>query len=168
MWFTGLSGSGKSSLAMLAEQRLLAAGRPSYVLDGDNLRLGLNADLGFAMADRAENLRRIAHVACLLADAGLTVLVPTISPLAEHRELARSIHDTAGIAFREVYLDTPVEVCEQRDPKGLYAKARAGEITNFTGIDSPYEVPQHPDLRLWHDGPPDALVDQIVRLVEAT
>ena len=165
VWFTGLSGSGKSSLAVLAEQRLLAAGRPAYVLDGDNLRLGLNADLGFTMADRAENLRRIAHVAATLADAGLVVLVPTISPLAEHREQARAIHDNAGLAFREVYLDTPVEVCERRDPKGLYAKARAGEISDFTGIDSPYEVPTHPDLRLAHDNPPDALVEPILRML---
>ena len=164
-WLTGLSGSGKSSLAVLAEQQLLAAGRPAFVLDGDNLRLGLNADLGFSMADRAENLRRIAHVACLLAEAGLVVLVPTISPLAEHREQARAIHDNVGVTFREVYLDTPVEVCEERDPKGLYAKARAGEISDFTGVDSPYEVPTHPDLRLTHDNPPDALVEQVVRLI---
>jgi bifunctional enzyme CysN/CysC len=165
LWFTGLSGSGKSSLAVLAEQRLLAAGRPAFVLDGDNLRLGLNADLGFDMEDRAENLRRIAHVACLLAEAGLVVLVPTISPLVEHRELARGIHERAGIAFREIYLDTPVEVCERRDPKGLYARARAGQITNFTGIDSPYDVPEQPDLRLAHDNPPDALVEEILTLV---
>jgi bifunctional enzyme CysN/CysC len=165
VWFTGLSGSGKSSLAVLAEQRLLAAGKPAYVLDGDNLRLGLNTDLGFSMADRAENLRRIAHVASVLADAGLVVLVPTISPLAEHREQARAIHDNAGIAFREVYLDTPVDVCEQRDPKGLYAKARAGEISDFTGIDSPYEQPADPDLHLSHDNPVEAQVDRILRMV---
>ncbi|MEU2282999.1 adenylyl-sulfate kinase [Streptomyces sp. NPDC013178] len=166
VWFTGLSGSGKSSVAVLAEQRLLAAGRPAFVLDGDNLRLGLNADLGFSLADRAENLRRIAHVACLLAEAGLVVLVPAISPLAEHRELARSVHDSAGVAFREVYLDTPLEVCEQRDPKGLYAKARAEQITDFTGIDSPYEIPEQPDLRLAHNQPPDALVEEILHMVE--
>jgi bifunctional enzyme CysN/CysC len=135
------------------------------VLDGDNLRLGLNADLGFSLPDRSENLRRIAHVACLLADAGLVVLVPTISPLTQHRELARSIHDSAGIEFREVYLDTPLSVCDQRDPKGLYAKARAGQITNFTGIDSPYQRPEHPDLQLAHDNPPDALVERILRMM---
>ena len=166
LWFTGLSGSGKSSLAVIAERRLLAAGRPVFVLDGDNLRLGLNADLGFSMSDRAENLRRIAHVASLLAEAGLVVLVPAISPLAAHRELARSIHRDAGVGFWEIYLDTPLEVCEQRDPKGLYAKARAGKITDFTGIDSPYEEPVDPDLRLSHDQSPDALVEHIVRLVE--
>ncbi|MGQ0481838.1 MAG: adenylyl-sulfate kinase [Pseudonocardia sp.] len=164
VWFTGLSGSGKSSVAVLAERKLLAAGRPAYVLDGDNLRLGLNADLGFSMADRTENLRRIAHVACLLAEAGLVVLVPTISPLAEHRELARSIHAGAGIDFREVYLDTPLAVCEERDPKGLYARARAGEIAEFTGISSPYEPPTHPDLRLAHDRPPDELADRLVEV----
>ncbi|HEY1969853.1 MAG TPA: adenylyl-sulfate kinase, partial [Pseudonocardia sp.] len=106
------------------------------------------------------------HVACLLADAGLTVLVPTISPLAEHREQARAIHDNAGIAFREVYLDTPLEVCEQRDPKGLYAKARAGQIPDFTGIGSPYQVPEHPDLWLAHQNPPDTLVDHILAMIE--
>jgi bifunctional enzyme CysN/CysC len=165
VWFTGLSGSGKSSLAVLAEQRLLAAGRSAFVLDGDNLRLGLNADLGFDMEDRAENLRRIAHVACLMAEAGLVVLVPTISPLTEHRELARGIHERAGIAFREVYLDTPLEVCEQRDPKGLYARARAGEIPAFTGIDSPFDVPMNPDLRLNHTSTLEELAEEIVRLV---
>ena len=167
VWLTGLSGSGKSSLAVLAEQQLIAGGRPAFVLDGDNLRLGLNADLGFTLEDRTENLRRIAHVAALLAEAGLVVLVPTISPLAEHREQARAIHDVAGVEFREVYLDTPVEVCERRDPKGLYAKARAGLIRDFTGIDSPYEVPDHPDLRLNHDSSPDALVARIIALVNA-
>lgn len=166
VWFTGLSGAGKSSVALLAEQRLLATGRPTFVLDGDNLRLGPNADLGFSLADRAENLRRVAHVACLLAEAGLVVLVPTISPLAEHRELARSVHDSAGVALREVYLDSPLEVCERRDSKGLYAKARAGQVADFTGIDSSYEAPRQPGLRLAHDQPPDALAEKIVRLVE--
>jgi bifunctional enzyme CysN/CysC len=165
LWFTGLSGSGKSSLAVLAEQQLLAAGRPAFVIDGDNLRTGLNADLGFDMEDRAENLRRIAHVAALLAEAGLVVLVPTISPLAEHRELARGIHERAGIEFREIYVDTPVEVCERRDPKGLYARARSGQIRNFTGIDSPYDIPEDPDLRLAHSNPPDVLAAQVVALV---
>ena len=148
VWFTGLSGSGKSSVAVLAEQSLLEHGCPAYILDGDNLRHGLNADLGFTMADRAENLRRLAHVATLMADAGLTVLVPAISPMAEHRELARTVHTEAGIEFFEVFVDTPLADCERRDPKGLYAKARAGEITHFTGIDSPYQRPKNPDLRL--------------------
>ncbi|OBF57958.1 adenylyl-sulfate kinase [Mycobacterium sp. 852002-50816_SCH5313054-b] len=151
IWFTGLSGSGKSSVAMEVERKLLESGFPAYVLDGDNLRHGLNADLGFSMADRAENLRRLAHVAALLADSGQTVLVPVISPLAEHRELARKVHATSGQEFFEVFCDTPLDDCEKRDPKGLYAKARAGEIANFTGVDSPYQQPENPDLRLTPD-----------------
>jgi bifunctional enzyme CysN/CysC len=164
MWFTGLSGSGKSSVAMLAERRLLEAGRPAYVLDGDNLRHGLNADLGFSLAERAENLRRLAHVATLLADCGQVVLVPAISPLAEHRELARRVHEDAGVPFFEVFCDTPLDDCERRDPKGLYAKARAGHIKDFTGIDSPYEPPQNPDLRLTPDCTLEELAQQIVEL----
>ena len=166
LWFTGLSGSGKSSIAVLAEQSLLEHGCPAYILDGDNLRHGLNADLGFAMADRAENLRRLAHVATLMADAGLTVLVPAISPLAEHRELARAVHAEAGIEFFEVFVDTPLADCERRDPKGLYAKARAGEITHFTGIDSPYQRPTNPDLRLTPDHTAAELAEQVVALLE--
>jgi bifunctional enzyme CysN/CysC len=167
LWFTGLSGSGKSSVAMLVEQKLLEKGVPAYVLDGDNLRHGLNADLGFSMADRAENLRRLAHVAALFAGAGHTVLVPAISPLAEHRELARRVHAEAGLDFAEVFCDTPLEDCERRDPKGLYAKARAGEITHFTGIDSPYQRPKSPDLRLTPDHSLDELAQQVVELIEA-
>jgi bifunctional enzyme CysN/CysC len=166
LWFTGLSGSGKSSIAVLAEQTLLEHGCPAYILDGDNLRHGLNADLGFAMADRAENLRRLAHVATLMADAGLTVLVPAISPLAEHRELARKVHSDAGIEFFEVFVDTPLADCERRDPKGLYAKARAGEITHFTGIDSPYQRPTNPDLRLTPDHTAAELAEQVIALLE--
>lgn len=167
LWFTGLSGSGKSSIAVLAEQTLLEHGCPAYILDGDNLRHGLNADLGFAMADRAENLRRLAHVATLMADAGLTVLVPAISPLAEHRDLARKVHSDAGIEFFEVFVDTPLADCERRDPKGLYAKARAGEITHFTGIDSPYQRPTNPDLRLTPDHTAAELAEQVVLLLES-
>jgi bifunctional enzyme CysN/CysC len=166
VWFTGLSGSGKSSIAVVAEQMLLEQGCPAYILDGDNLRHGLNADLGFAMADRAENLRRLAHVATLMADAGLTVLVPAISPLREHRELARAVHAVAGIEFFEVFVDTPLEDCESRDPKGLYAKARRGEITHFTGIDSPYQRPRNPDLRLTPDRTVAELARQVVELLE--
>ncbi len=167
LWFTGLSGSGKSSVAMLVEQKLLEKGVPAYVLDGDNLRQGLNADLGFSMADRAENLRRLAHVAALIADSGHTVLVPAISPLEEHRDLARGVHADAGLDFIEVFCDTPLEDCEKRDPKGLYAKARAGEITHFTGIDSPYQRPKNPDLRLTPDRSCDELAQQVVELIEA-
>ena len=168
LWFTGLSGSGKSSIAVLVEQKLLEHGCPAYILDGDNLRHGLNADLGFSMADRAENLRRLAHIATLMADAGLTVMVPAISPLEEHRELARKVHADAGIEFFEVFVDTPLEDCEKRDPKGLYAKARAGEITHFTGIDSPYQRPKNPDLRLTPAYGPDELAQQVVDLLEST
>ena len=166
LWFTGLSGSGKSSVAVLVEQKLLEHGCPAYILDGDNLRHGLNADLGFSMADRAENLRRLAHIATLMADAGLTVLVPVISPLEEHRELARKVHVDQGVEFLEIFVDTPLEDCERRDPKGLYAKARAGEITHFTGIDSPYQRPKNPDLRLTPDHSPDELADQVIELLE--
>jgi bifunctional enzyme CysN/CysC len=166
LWFTGLSASGKSSVAMLVEQKLLEKGLPAYVLDGDNLRHGLNADLGFSMADRAENLRRLAHVAALIADSGHTVLVPAISPLAEHRELARRVHANAGLDFLEVFCDTPLDDCERRDPKGLYAKARAGEITHFTGIDSPYQRPKNPDLRLIPDRSLDELAQQVIDLIE--
>ena len=167
VWFTGLSGSGKSSVAVLAEQTLLEHGCPAYILDGDNLRHGLNADLGFTMADRAENLRRLAHVATLMADAGLTVLVPAISPLEEHRELARKVHSDAGIEFFEVFVDTPLADCERRDPKGLYARARAGEITHFTGIDSPYQRPKNPDLRLTPDHTAVQLAQQVIDLLES-
>jgi len=167
VWFTGLSGSGKSSIAVLAEQTLLEHGCPAYILDGDNLRHGLNADLGFTMADRAENLRRLAHVATLMADAGLTVLVPAISPLEEHRELARKVHSESGIEFFEVFVDTPLADCELRDPKGLYARARAGEITHFTGIDSPYQRPKNPDLRLTPDHTAAELAQQVIELLDA-
>ena len=167
VWFTGLSGSGKSSVAMLVEQRLLENGVPAYVLDGDNLRHGLNADLGFSMADRAENLRRLAHVTMLLGDSGHTVVVHAISPLSDHREVARRVHAAAGIDFIEVFCDTPLEDCERRDPKGLYAKARAGEITHFTGIDSPYQRPKNPDVRLTPDRGCDELAQQVVDVIES-
>ena len=148
VWFTGLSGSGKSTVAMEVEAALLRGGRPAYVLDGDNIRHGLNGDLGFGSADRDENVRRVAEVARLIADAGLVALVPLVSPFRRARENARELADAAGVRFIEVFVDTPLEICEQRDPKGLYAKARAGEITGFTGIDDPYEAPTNADLRL--------------------
>lgn len=166
VWFTGLSGSGKSSIAVLVEQKLIDSGRPAYILDGDNLRHGINADLGFSMADRAENLRRLAHIATLMADAGLTVLVPAISPLEEHRQLARKVHTDQGLEFLEVFVDTPLADCERRDPKGLYAKARAGEITHFTGIDSPYQRPKKPDARLTPEFSADELAQQVIELLE--
>ena len=167
LWFTGLSGSGKSSIAVLVEQKLLETGRPAYILDGDNLRHGLNADLGFSMGDRAENLRRLAHIATLMADAGLTVLVPVISPLEEHRELARKVHADAGVGFVEIFVDTPLADCEARDPKGLYAKARSGEITHFTGIDSPYQRPKNPDLRLTPEFSPDDAAQMVIDLLDS-
>jgi len=148
IWLTGLSGSGKSTVAAACEERLVAFDRPAYVLDGDNVRQGINGDLGFSASDRAENVRRVGHVARLMADAGIVVLVPLISPYRADRDLVRMIHEAAGLPFFEVFVDTPIELCEQRDPKGLYAKARAGEITGFTGIDDPYEAPGSPDLVL--------------------
>ncbi|MCV7386208.1 adenylyl-sulfate kinase [Mycolicibacter longobardus] len=167
VWLTGLSGAGKSSVAMRVEQLLLERGTPAYVLDGDNLRHGLNADLGFSMADRAENLRRLAHVATLLADSGQIVLVPAISPLIEHRQMARQVHTDAGFDFVEVFCDTSLEVCEQRDPKGLYAKARAGLITHFTGIDSPYQRPRNPDVRLSSQDSIDQQARQVINAIDA-
>ena len=146
LWFTGLSGSGKSTIANLVEKRLLAMGQHTYLLDGDNVRHGLNKDLGFTDEDRVENIRRVAEVARLMVDAGLIVLVSFISPFRAERRMAREMF--AEGEFAEVFVDTPLEVAEQRDVKGLYAKARAGEIKNFTGIDSPYEVPESPEIHL--------------------
>jgi bifunctional enzyme CysN/CysC len=148
IWFTGFSGSGKSTIASAVEAELVARGRPAYLLDGDNVRHGLNADLGFSADDRAENVRRIAHVAQLLADAGVVALVPVISPYRVGRQFARDIHAAAGLAFLEVWVSTPIEECERRDPKGLYVKARAGELRGFTGIDDAYEPPVSPELVL--------------------
>ena len=148
VWLTGLSGSGKSTIAVALEEHLLAAGRPCYRLDGDNLRHGLNADLGFAEADRTENVRRVGEVARLFADAGLVALVPVISPYEAGRAAVRAAHDRDGLAFLEVFVDTPLDVCESRDPKGLYAKAREGTLTGMTGIDAPYEAPPQPDVHV--------------------
>lgn len=148
IWFTGLSGSGKSTVAVAVEDRLLELGRPTYLLDGDNLRHGLNGDLGFTAEDRHENVRRVGEVARLFADAGVVSLVPLISPYRADRDRARAAHEAADLRFVEVFVNTPIEECEARDPKGLYAKARAGEITGFTGIDDPYEAPLRPDLEL--------------------
>ncbi|MGE0464041.1 MAG: adenylyl-sulfate kinase, partial [Vicinamibacterales bacterium] len=146
IWFTGLSGSGKSTIANRLEKRLVAEGRHTYLLDGDNVRHGLNRDLGFTEADRAENIRRVAEVAKLMVDAGLIVLVSFISPFRAERRFARSLF--ADGDFLEVFVDTPIEECERRDVKGLYAKARRGELPNFTGVDSPYEVPEQPEVHV--------------------
>lgn len=162
VWFTGLSGSGKSTLANEVAARLVAIGRLVYLLDGDNVRHGLNADLGFSKVDRAENVRRIGEVARLLADAGLVVLVPVISPYRVDRDRVRSIHHAADLPFVEVYVDTPLEECERRDPKGLYRRARAGELTGMTGLDDPYEPPLHPELVVH----PDELANQVQAVLE--
>ena len=163
VWFTGLSGSGKSTVAMACEAQLIAAGRPAYVLDGDNIRHGLNGDLGFSAEDRAENVRRVGHVACLMADAGLVALVPLVSPYRADRDAVRALHEAAGLPFVEVFVDTPIELCEQRDPKGLYAKARAGELKGFTGIDDPYEAPASAELVLRpDDGDPHAMAARVL------
>ena len=148
VWLTGLSGSGKSTIGVALEQHLIAAGIPAYLLDGDNLRHGLNGDLGFDTASRNENVRRAGEVAVLFADAGVVAIVPLISPYRADRDRVRTRHGDLGLPFVEVFVDTPIELCEQRDVKGLYAKARAGEITGFTGIDDPYEAPEAPEMRL--------------------
>ena len=164
LWFTGLSGSGKSTISNLLEKRLFAAGKHTYLLDGDNVRHGLNRDLGFTEADRVENIRRVTELARLFVDAGLIVIVSFISPFRAERELARSRFGENE--FKEIFIDTPLEECERRDPKGLYAKARHGEIRNFTGIDSDYEPPLSPDLRLETQNlTPEECVDRILTLL---
>jgi adenylylsulfate kinase len=146
LWFTGLSGSGKSTIGHRVERMLIERGAFAYVLDGDNVRHGLNSDLGFAPEDRVENIRRIGEVARLFADAGGLVLSAFISPYREDRDRVRGLMGPGE--FIEVFVDTPLEICEARDPKGLYKKARAGEISNFTGLDAPYEVPENPEVHL--------------------
>ncbi len=146
LWFTGLSGSGKSTLCFAVEQALADRGVSTYVLDGDNVRHGLNADLGFSPEDRTENIRRIGEVCRLFHDAGMIVLTAFISPYLADRAAVRALHPEGG--FHEVFVDTPIEVCEARDVKGLYAKARAGEIPEFSGISAPYEAPVDPELRI--------------------
>lgn len=164
LWFTGLSGAGKSTIANLLERRLASLGYHTYLLDGDNLRHGLNRDLGFTPEARVENVRRVAEVAHLMVDAGLIVLVCVISPFQSERDFARNLFEAGE--FAEVYVDTPLEECERRDPKGLYRKARAGEITNFTGIDSPYEMPVAPEVHLRPDEASlEAMVEELVSKV---
>ena len=146
IWLTGLPAAGKSTIANALEKRLFAAGRHTYLLDGDEVRLGLNKDLGFSEIDRVENIRRVSEVARLLVDAGLIVIVSFISPYRAQRERARALFGPGE--FLEVFVDTPLQECERRDPKGLYAKARRGELKDFTGIDSPYEPPVSPEVHL--------------------
>jgi bifunctional enzyme CysN/CysC len=162
IWFTGLSGSGKSTIANLLEKRLFDKKLHTYLLDGDNLRHGLNRDLGFTEADRVENIRRVAEVARLMVDAGLVVLASFISPYSAERLMARKLF--AADEFVEIFVDTPLSECEKRDVKGLYAKARRGELKNFTGIDSAYEVPDQPEIRLLAGTvSAEECVEQIVR-----
>jgi adenylylsulfate kinase len=153
VWFTGLSGSGKSTTAFTLEHALVRMGRLAYVLDGDNVRHGLNKNLGFSAADREENIRRIGEVARLFADAGVITIASFVSPYRRDRDLVRELHARDALPFVEVYMETPIETCERRDPKGLYKKARAGELTGFTGIDDPYEAPPRPELTLDASGP---------------
>ncbi|WP_374764245.1 sulfate adenylyltransferase subunit CysN [Yunchengibacter salinarum] len=166
LWFTGLSGSGKSTLANLLEKRLHASGKHTYVLDGDNVRHGLNNDLGFTDADRVENIRRVGEVARLMVDAGLIVMTSFISPFRAERRMVREMMGEQE--FVEVFVDTPIEVCAERDPKGLYKKAKEGKIKNFTGYDSPYEAPEQPDLHIRTDGrDPEACVDEVLDWLES-
>lgn len=164
VWLTGLPGAGKSTIASLLEDRLFAEGKHAFVLDGDALRQGLNRDLGYSALDRIENIRRVAEVARLFVDAGLFVIVALISPFRAEREFARSRF--AADDFIEVFVDAPLDECERRDPKGLYAKARRGELKHFTGIDSPYEFPVSPDIRIdTVDQNPEQCVAQLLRLL---
>ncbi|WP_419763326.1 adenylyl-sulfate kinase [Dietzia kunjamensis] len=162
LWLTGLSGSGKSTIASEVERLLIESGHPAYILDGDNLRHGLNADLGFSAADRAENIRRTAEVAALFADAGVVVVCSLISPMRADRDAAREVHAKADLPFTEVFVDTPLAECEARDPKGLYAKARSGEIPEFTGVSAPYEPPLTPDL---HIRPEDGTAEEVAQRI---
>jgi adenylyl-sulfate kinase len=167
LWFTGLSGAGKSTIAALVDRRLQDAGRHSFILDGDNLRFGLCKDLGFSPEDRAENIRRLGEVARLFVDAGLIVLCAAISPYRRDRDLARALVGPGR--FVEIYVDTELAECERRDPKGLYRRARAGEITGFSGIDAPYEAPEAPELRLVASAAagPESLAEQVLVYLRA-
>jgi len=164
VWFTGLSGSGKSTLAYAVERSLIDRGVAAYVLDGDNIRFGLNRDLGFSAADRTENIRRVGEVCRLIQDAGLVVITAFISPYSADRDAVRAIHPEGR--FVEVFVDTPLELCESRDVKGLYAKARAGEIPEFSGVSAPYERPERPEIRVDTTRPLGECVQQIVEALD--
>lgn len=167
LWMTGLSGSGKSTLAAAVEKHLVHAGRGAYRLDGDNLRTGLNSDLGFSREARQENARRTAEVAVLFADAGLVAIVALISPYAASRAWARELHRRAGLGFAEIYLEASVDLCATRDAKGLYARATTGGLSSFTGVDDPYEVPDAPDLVVAPHTPLDEAVDAVMGILGA-
>jgi bifunctional enzyme CysN/CysC len=164
LWFTGLPGAGKSTVAAAVEERLLEAGQPAFLLDGDNLRHGLNGDLGFDESARRENVRRTAHVARLLAESGTVALVSLVSPYAADRETAAALHETDDLPFMEIFVNAPLELCEQRDPKGLYARARAGELAGLTGVGAPYEAPADPDLVLGSDG--ETVEEEVARVMD--
>ncbi len=164
IWFTGLSGSGKSTVAVALEQALLREGKLAYRLDGDNVRMGLNKNLGFSAEDRTENIRRIGEASKLFADAGILCLNSFISPYIADRDIVRHLHDDGDLAFIEVFVDVSLDEAEKRDPKGLYKKARAGEIKNFTGIDDPYEAPVNPEIHLHTD---NMTLDQEVDIILA-
>lgn len=169
VWLTGLPASGKSTIAVELERRLVVAGRPACLLDGDNLRHGLNSDLGFSAEDRAENVRRVGEVALLFADAGVVAVVSLISPYRAARDQVRAVHERAGLSFLEVFVDTPLHLCEARDPKGMYAKARVGEIRGFTGVDDPYEAPRSPDVVLRpDDGDPAAMASRVLAKISSS
>lgn len=165
IWFTGLPAAGKSTIAAALEERLVTSGRPAFMLDGDNLRHGLNGDLGFNEAARSENVRRTAHVARLLAESGTLAIVSLVSPYAQDREAAASLHADADLPFLEIFVDAPLRLCEERDPKGLYARARAGKLAGLTGVDAPYETPLNPTLTL-HSGE-ESVESAIERVIEA-
>lgn len=165
VWLTGLPAAGKSTIGAAVEEQVVASGRFAYLLDGDNLRHGICGDLGFSAADRERNVRRAGELARLFADAGVVAIVALISPFAEARNEVRQSHARCGLKFIEVHVDTPIEVCAARDPKGLYARARAGELTGLTGVDDPYEPPSRPDLRLSVDTPVPAAVDSVLALL---
>ncbi|MGK2882576.1 MAG: adenylyl-sulfate kinase [Mycobacterium sp.] len=167
IWFTGLPASGKSTVAVAVERALVESGRVAYLLDGDNIRHGLSDDLGFSAGDRAENIRRVGHLTRLLADAGVVALASLVSPLRSDREIARALNDAAQLPFIEVYISTPLTECEKRDPKGLYKRARAGELKGLTGVEAPYEAPESPDLMLdTTDADIDELVAQVLALLD--
>jgi adenylyl-sulfate kinase len=165
VWLTGLPASGKSTIGAALEERLIASGRPAYLLDGDNLRHGICGDLGFEADDRERNINRVGELASLFADSGAIAIVAVVSPFAAARETVRARHARCGLRFIEVHVDTPLEVCVARDPKGLYARARAGELKGLTGVDDPYEPPRQPDVRMNDAVSVPAAVDALLDLL---